>query len=73
MRFALNPQHTLCRRVHAPAASATALMPWTFIVAAPLELLCVFAMVASELDVLSALAGISITLCVIPLQVRRPA
>ncbi len=44
---------------------------WLYIWAAPLELACVFAMVATELDALAALAGISISVALIPLQVRR--
>ncbi len=45
------------------------MMFWTFIFAVPLELVCVFVMVASELDAPAALAGISITMAIIPLQV----
>ncbi len=43
---------------------------WLFAWEAPLELMAVYIMVSLELDWLSALAGISATLLIIPMQVR---
>ncbi len=42
---------------------------WVYVFQAPLELVAVYIMVSLELDWLSALAGISATLLIIPMQV----